>query len=566
MSQSEAADKKVNILVIHGVGDRKPGAVLDAVLLGLLSHAKIHSRQTSIVCHGYSYCQAVIQEHPYVASILEVNWDDISHPACSLAEYVTHFFSILASMLRNAVKLVDGNHSAPSLALRVYRWAFNALLLWCIYLPVATIAGFASTKVSQISWIFGIVIIVTSLTRLISPYDKGFRTGWVWAVGVVLIGGLSISGDEFRAVGISIATRTYGIVQGFTGFALFLAMAVTWHRSRMVSSEQRVARLAFLYLPFALFSGIGALVWAGALAIANYVLPEQSLTDWSNEYLHKLMYDLAFTEALLALGVAMGGVLLVLPGLALCRKDQGARVHAWLLVALQIFPLIVIAVFGMYIAHLFIFGSLLASSDPYPAFNAWIRPLVSSFGITLSNDPQIFNVYLASSLRLMPFLLYLFGPLRVILDTVGDVLLYIDPDGQLDRGNVRTGSQQRLHNALEHLIKTDKNRTVLLLSHSQGSAIAADVLAKKHWGELRFVSMGSPISSLYWRFLGSEAVASPEVPWLNLFRTGDYIAGGKGIRTPGIPKAEIDNRNLGAGRHSGYFEDPKVWEAIKCTL
>lgn len=229
MPQPAATDKKVNILAIHGVGDRKPGAVLDAVLLGLLNHAKIHSRRSSIVCYGHSYHHAEVRDHPYVASVLEVNWDDISHPARSLVEYLTHFFSILSSMLRNAVTLVDNNHSASSLALRVYRWAFNALLLWCIYLPVATIAGFAPTKVSQIAWIFGTAIIVTSLTRLISPYDEGFRTGWIWAVGVLLVGGLSISGNEFRAVGISIATWTYGIVQAFTGVALLLAMVVTWH-------------------------------------------------------------------------------------------------------------------------------------------------------------------------------------------------------------------------------------------------------------------------------------------------------------------------------------------------
>lgn len=572
MSQKEAPDNKVNIVAIHGVGDRKPGTVLDAVLLGLSRHAKISSRETSIVCHDHIYRQAEVRGHPYVASVLEVNWDDISHPAHSLVEYVTHFFSILASMLRNAVKLVDGNHSASSLPLRVYRWAFNTLLLWCIYFPVATIAGFAPTRVSQIAWIFSTAAMVALLAKLLSPYDKGFRAGWVWAVGVVLVGILSISDGAFRAVGLSVATWTYGTAQGFTGLALFVAMFVTWHRSRVVRSEQRVARLAFLYLPFALFSGIGALVWAGTLAIANYILPEQSLKNWSEEYLSRLIYDLAFTEALLALGVAAGGLLLLLPALALRREDRGARVHARLYTALRIFPLIVIAVFVLYVAHLFFFGGELATSGPYPAFNAWVKPwlwpLLSSFGITLSADanPKVFEIYLASSLRLMPFLVYLVGPFRVMLDTVGDVLLYVDPVGQLNRGNVRVGSQQRLVNALDHLIETDKNRTVLLLAHSQGTAIAADVLAKKHWEKIRLVSMGSPISSLYWRFMGSEAVTAPPVPWLNLFRTGDYIAGGEGIRAPWVPMADVEDRSLGVGRHSGYFEDSKVWDAIRCVL
>jgi alpha-beta hydrolase superfamily lysophospholipase len=142
------------------------------------------------------------------------------------------------------------------------------------------------------------------------------------------------------------------------------------------------------------------------------------------------------------------------------------------------------------------------------------------------------------------------------------VLLYVDPEGQLGRGKVREGSQQRLLDALDHLIETDKNKAVLLLAHSQGSAIAADVLAKKHRDKIWFVSMGSPISSLYWRFMGPEAAVAPHIPWLNLFRTGDYIAGGEGIRRAWAPTSDVEDRTLGAGRHSNYFEDPKVWDAI----
>jgi hypothetical protein len=105
-----------------------------------------------------------------------------------------------------------------------------------------------------------------------------------------------------------------------------------------------------------------------------------------------------------------------------------------------------------------------------------------------------------------------------------------------------------------------------VLAHSQGSAIAADVLAAPPGENVCFVSIGAPISSLYWRFLGPEALAAPAVPWLNLYRTGDYIAGGQGIVSAWAPTCRVADRNLGVGRHSDYFGDPKVWEEIERWL
>jgi hypothetical protein len=495
--------------------------------------------------------------------VLEVNWDDISHPARSLIEHVTHFFSVLASTLRHAVKPSNG-HGSPSWPLQAYRWAFNALLLWCITLPVVTIAGFVPGRPGQIAWIAATFAIVGLLAKLLSPYDESFRAGWAWAAGVLLVGLASVSGEQPRSIALYIATWAYGSVQGLTGLALLVAMGATWRRSR---AEQRVARLGFIYLPFALFTGIGALVWAGTLAIAHLTLPE-SLERWSAAYVSNLIYDLAFAEALLGVGVAVGGILLLLPAPALLSNDSGARVHARLLTALRIFPLLVVAVFSLYVAHLVVFADVLAKSGQYPAFDAWIRPwlwpLLSRLGMPLSADTDlnVLEIYVASSLRLLPFLAYLLGPFRVILDTVGDVLLYVDPEGRLDAGRVRERSQQRLLDVLDHLVETDKNRAVVLLAHSQGTAIAADVLARKPRENVCLVSMGSPISSLYWRFLGAEALAAPVIPWLNLFRTGDYIAGGSGLRSPWAPTSHATDRNLGAGRHSDYFEDPRVWEAI----
>lgn len=565
MTQSKEADQKVDIVAIHGVGDRKPGAVLDSVLLGLSDNEEIQSKISSKYYNRHGYRYAEVNGHPQVASVLEVNWDDISHPAHSPIQYLTHFISVISSTLRHAVKPID-NQGEPSRAVQAYRWAFNACLIWCIYLPIATIAGVAPTKLGQIFWIAGTAVFVGLLTVLFSKYDKGFHAGWVWVAGVIVIGLASIIGDESRDLALSVATWIYGLVQGLTGVALLIAMGVAWHRSRKARIEQRLARLAFLYLPFAIFSGIGALLWATTLFIANYALPEQGFEVWREMYQDRLIYDLAFAEALLATGVALGGVLLCLPAALLIRDDQGARVHAWLLTALKIFPLIVVGVFGLYMAHLFMFGNLLAEGDNYPAYQAWVQPLLLLFGITLPDTPNMFKIYMASSLRLLPYLLYFVGPFRYVLDTVGDVLLYTDPNGHLGSTNVRKGSQSRLSDALDHLLDDGIKRPLVVLAHSQGTAIAADVLAQKNCDQTLFVSMGSPISSLYWRFIGTHAVTPPQCAWLNLFRTGDYIAGGKGISASWAPASNVKDQPLDTGYHSHYFKDPLVWRYIKPAI
>lgn len=567
ISQSETIDRRVCIVAIHGVGDRKPGAVLDAVLQGLSHQSEICSEASWRYCSGYCYRQAKVRGHRDVSSVIEVNWDDISHPARSPIELLTHFFSILASTLRHATTPThsQGQRVWP---LEDYRCVFNVLLLWCIYFPVVTIAGHIPSRFGQGVWIVGTAATVAFLAKILSPYDKGFSSGWAWAAGVVLVGLASVAGDQSREVALSFGTWTYGGIQGLAGLALLVAMGVTWQQSRTVRLEQRLARLAFLYLPFALFTGIGALLWAGTLAIVNVALPDESFRNWSASYVSRLTYDLAFSETLIALGVAGGGILLLWPAHALYRDDGRASVHARLLIALRLFPLIVVAVFGLYVAHIALFAHGFGTPGHYPAFEEWIRPwlspLLSWLGIPLSQDtgPDVFQIYLASSLRLIPFLVYLAGPGRVILDTVGDVLLYVDPEGHLGHGKVRERSQQRLLGMLSQLVDMAQTREVLILAHSQGTAICADVLAKRQWKNLVFVSMGSPIGSLYWRFLGPETVAAPAVPWLNLFRAGDYIAGGAGIRGDWTPPIDLKEEDLGTGRHSNYFEDPRVWEAI----
>jgi hypothetical protein len=80
MPISGAPARKVDIIAIHGVGDRKPGAVLDAVIRGLSEHGSVQSIK---YYRGHCFQYAKVRGHPVAKSVLEVNWDDISYPARS---------------------------------------------------------------------------------------------------------------------------------------------------------------------------------------------------------------------------------------------------------------------------------------------------------------------------------------------------------------------------------------------------------------------------------------------------------------------------------------------------
>ena len=559
MLRQESTIPKVAIVAIHGVGDRKPGDVLDGVMRGLSQEAQVDGTPDWKYYGGQGYRHSKVRGHPIVGSIVEVNWDDLSHPPRRWFEYVTHFASIVASTLRLAVDPIEGDGRRSRWA-SAYRWVFNALLIWCIYLPIVTIAGFASSRISQLAWIAATVGIVALLARLFSRYDKLFRAGYAWAAAVALVGIASICGTEARDTALALATATYSLVQGLAGVLLAAAMAAVWICDRAARRDQRLARLALLYLPFAIISGVGAIVWAAALKVGDATVTVD-LRQWSSAYLAKLTYDLAFSEFLLAAGVALGGCLLLLPAYALIRDDRsGARVHDRLLTALKYFALIVVAIFVLYFVHL----PLFLERGQYAAFNAWIRPWL--WAPYSGSDPDVFAIYLASSSRLLPFLVYFVGPFRVVLDTVCDVVLYADPQGRLGGDEIRKGTQNRLRDALSLLSGTD-NRAVVVVAHSQGSAIAADVLSARHFEDgIRLVTAGSPISSLYWRFIGESSIAAPSVQSLNVFRSGDYISGGVGIRATWAAPSDVLDDSLGPGRHTEYFEDPKLWAAVAVWL
>ena len=196
-----------------------------------------------------------------------------------------------------------------------------------------------------------------------------------------------------------------------------------------------------------------------------------------------------------------------------------------------------------------------------------------------------------------------FGRLRVAIDAVLDIDNYFgDPP---NRQPPRARIYSRYASLLAHL-RDAGYRRIVIVAHSQGTVISADLLRYLHvQGRLQevvggspvaLVTVGSPLRDLYaerfpllYRWMGSRDAgfehAAPAgadlgvVQWVNACRSGDYV--GRFIWTPdtdaafGVALVGADGRVeacragdrtefcLGAGGHTHYFSDDAVALAVE---
>jgi hypothetical protein len=201
-----------------------------------------------------------------------------------------------------------------------------------------------------------------------------------------------------------------------------------------------------------------------------------------------------------------------------------------------------------------------------PCGLAGVRAL---FGFRIGVAPQtdrelsseLMTIYMTSSIRLVPWLAMLVGPLRIILSTAVDVLYYILPgEFMLSIGK---DSRDRLSKLLLYL-EERQDPAVALIAHSQGSVVAYDVLqlqADKLAHKPKLITVGSPLGSLYSRFLDYH-IKPLGTDWNNFYRTSDYIGGKIGSKV--VMEKVIDENYKSA--HFGYFTDPTVIESALQAL
>src|SRR5262249_13959643 len=112
---------------------------------------------------------------------------------------------------------------------------------------------------------------------------------------------------------------------------------------------------------------------------------------------------------------------------------------------------------------------------------------------------DVFEIYAASSTRLLGFLPSTVGPMRLGLRIAADVVFYIvPPEGS--KLAMAAGAQERFRELLIGLRDRFKDR-ILIVAYSQGTVIAANALPVTESGQTPFITAGSPIETLYEKFL-----------------------------------------------------------------
>ena len=197
-------------------------------------------------------------------------------------------------------------------------------------------------------------------------------------------------------------------------------------------------------------------------------------------------------------------------------------------------------------------------------------PLLQSLGFG-----KVVNVIKDNALvpLLIPPLLGLLSqPIRAILDLANDVVLYLFKASQND-----LSIRQAFRQTVNYLVTEQNVERLIVIAHSQGTIIAADELADPSLEQLfqnlpiTLVTMGSPLSHLYQHYFPSQYPDLQHSKWKKLFSRVSMWVNifrrddyvGTQIDFPKRTDVTLHNQAIGLGGHLGYWRDKKVISALR---
>jgi hypothetical protein len=363
----------------------------------------------------------------------------------------------------------------------------------------------------------------------------------------------------------AILTTVYMVVLVLST-AAFAQVFIAWRRAPdRAGRETLLVRAASLILPFSLVGGgLGAMLWALNLWLLHN-LEVNHLFNWGTAYQNALPFDLglmefAFAAATFAFGALLVGIAirffvkLASATSAMNQESIGQQLRDGIGAALVFLLFANLAVGAVFLINVLWFpgGEILKWA---PA--AWAHNAIVDIGLWvtkhLSGDPAdpVWAIYVMSSARLVSFLPGFIPQLRTPAAIVADVILFLAPPGEL---SYRRAACDRLRTLLNHLAPS---HDICLAAYSQGTVIALETLSQAPAPSLRLVTVGSPLDSLYERFLGRTTAAPPAVvSWQNFFRPSDYI--GDWVTAASNVLIGTDYRL----NHLHYFQEAPVRAAI----
>ncbi len=567
------------IVGIHGVGSPQPGSVVSEIVDGFKTGVFVEQGSTLRI-EGQSYRQATIPE----TRIIEANWADLKHfPRYRLGRllYVLKIFIAMWQISDAGWRKKSNGQAGPLLpgkVLRFYLAAFGFFLA-----PVSIMIMFAfvlRTKtalpviITITLLLFGIAIWLSKFDRLILAGLAVIAAGSAASLCIIFLPDLK----EDIVVGVVLAARfaqTLGVI------AMVLAIAsLVWRKFRYGKKEGDTwttfaSRSAFLILPFALITGgYGAVVSASGLwavgKLSDHWITGDAAKRVGDLYCAHVGMNVAFMELVNGLTAFVVGSILVL-GIIMCllaskfpEPKTGPKTERWhvgrwaqnvvlvflWLVFVGFFVVLGAEILEHYFFHLQAGGKDFCGLQGVLALQ-WLR-FAKDF-IPPGND--LMSIYVASSLRLVPWLGLLIGPLVRVTNIVADVLFYVLPRDRNFKLSIAAAVETRFKTLLQNIPLAD----TIVVAYSQGTIVAHAVICEMKTALPLFITAGSPLSSLYHRFLNikPQPLQGPS-KWINFYRLSDYVAGK-------VEVGGVDNHVITSHYelcHFNYFEEADIIDAV----
>ncbi|MDW4498126.1 hypothetical protein R5H30_09060 [Sulfitobacter sp. D35] len=320
-------------------------------------------------------------------------------------------------------------------------------------------------------------------------------------------------------------------------------------------------------------------LWLLARKLINSVEFGTSSLPEGNDGMFFILFDRNLGAALQTLSTATACVLVVLLGavaLMIARYHRREELYT----KPEIFSRALLnpgirVLLGLSLLVIFTVLALLTVINLDPA------AFTQAFRDDLADRLTRYNAVAAAVLLALGVVIYQFSDyLAGGLGVVRDIVTYAIQDrcrwraGYAERKvNFRERAEinNRFRLVLKYGLETVTPKYVTVLSHSQGTVIATQMLqdaevkallAKFDSPKVTLITMGSPVTHIYRRyfkefFQASVEDMSPGTRWINIFRKDDFV----GTRIDEDTGIEA-NLSVPAGGHTGYFTDYYVWRRL----
>lgn len=597
MSTTHSVGKVTAVLVVHGVGNPKPGETLEACCAGIASvddslhfedaiveqmvEARIDQTETKTPLHTRRARRETGERYLFA----EVAWGRPGHGSGG----VLGFFTVLRELFRMVTRLhvivdaVAARRSASPVSLLV-TWPANAgaMLLsgpvFAINLLLLVAALVYAIPCYQHCLVYDSPLAAGARTPMIVLLGLSIafagalvvrRQLWRWHrfhqaplwPSVVILGaawlavGLAFAGDDWLVWGRHVVLILKGVfavislamLATITGACLSVLGIVGGDRTR----QPALAATAAFSLQFLLWQVVVAVFWRTVLWLGQLLLP-------TTGGLQDTFVIATPTEGLQWVSGAF--VVAALVAVLLVRRSRARAgksiprliVGRWILVGLFVGSA------GGSLAY------VLASASVFPTFFAALR--ASPLLIVLGNG---------IALVIAAILLFVSAAIRSGLALADDVLDYLGQNA-VDHPVFVRPLRTRFRAVLNHVRRREDVERVVIFAHSQGSVIAIDELARTETefgnAPVALVTMGSPITHLYRHYLPEdypdwsderwEVLRDRVARWRNLYREDDYV--GTSTALPG--GVDFDEQAVGLGGHTGYWTDDRIKPRLRDEL